>query len=148
MEDRAPDCATARAAAIAGIIAAAVMADEMSFGSGLLPDHVAVRMPAADPSEDFRISQADCIEGFRVAGLMISARARSSVRTPSQAALSAAEAALALAEDWLDEMIGETPDLTDAHVVIAIIIAVLRNGLDPLHRAEGQAPYDAGPPAA
>ena len=136
--DRAPDCVSRRAAAIAGVIANAVMAGEMSVNAGDVPDGVERRLDEVSP----HAWDADIEEGFRVAGLMISARARASVRTPSHAAVSAAEAALALAEDALDGR-PEGDELPDAHAVLASIRDTLRAGLAPLHAAEGSGPAAA-----
>ncbi len=142
MAERAPDCTTPRAAAIAGVIAAAVMAGEMNIGEKQ-PEAVVRRMMQPMNVGDVAQYGKDAAEGFRVAGLMISARARASVRTPSQAALSGAEAALALAEDALGADPADDDELPDAHAVLASIRDALRAGLAPLHAAEG-----AGPAAA
>lgn len=139
LEDRAPDCATPRATTIAGIVAAAVMAGEMSINSGDVPDDVERRIEEVSPNAFDR----DIEEGFRVAGLMISARARASVRTPSHAALSGAEAALALAEDALKGECATSPAGEDAFAALASIRDTLRAGLAPLHAAEGSGPAGA-----
>lgn len=85
MEDCAPDCATARAASIAGILAAAVMANEMSLFDRVLPAAVSDRISTTldgDAQYDMLQYATDFREGIRVAHLMIEARARASVRVP------------------------------------------------------------------
>lgn len=150
MSERVPDCTTAHAAEIAGIISAAVMAGEMSLTGGGRRGAVSARIKASLPdllAEDVESLTRDIDEGVRVATLMIEARARSFVRTPSQAALSGAEAALALAEDAVDPNLSwnDGEKEPDAFTVLASIRDTLRTALYPLHAAEGQAPYDAGP---
>ena len=143
--DRAPDCTTTAAAEIAGILSAAIMAGELSFITQTdLPDAVNARISAMVGSgSTLSDIKADMREGFRTACLMIEARARSSVRTPPQGLLSAAEVALALAEDCLDADPSSPAKPDDAFAVLATIRDTLRVGLRPTHEAE-TAPPPAG----
>ena len=145
--DRAPDCTTPRAAEIAGILSAAVMASVFSFSDTVLPK--VVRMQIDDLFDDVFEGaelEADVADGIRTAHLMIEARARSSIRTPPRAILSAAEVALALAEDFLDADPSSPAEPDDAFAVLATIRDTLRIGLRPTHEAETAAP-PAGDPA-
>ena len=131
MADRAPDCATARAASIAGILSAAVMADEMSLFDRVLPAAVNDRIAATldgDAQYDMLQYATDFREGIRVAHLMIEARARASVRPQPREDVSVDVSATALSRIG-DSLSGPGRTLDPVEAMAADIAEIAGSGL-------------------